>query len=67
MHLGDERVLSAAHQQIRQGFRSNIPLEPSDPSTASAIQHAEEVAVFLRQNVVQGKKEDGDLYSTFHF
>lgn len=62
--IGDERVLSAAQQQIRQGFRDKSSLEPSDPALAASIRHAEEVAKVLRNNVVQGRSEEGDVYST---
>ncbi|KAK3372340.1 mitochondrial zinc maintenance protein 1, mitochondrial [Podospora didyma] len=58
---GDARVLDAARQQIRMNFREKATLPASDPSIQPAIQHAEEVACFLRANVVQGKKE-GDRY-----
>ncbi|KAK3362574.1 hypothetical protein B0T25DRAFT_561644 [Lasiosphaeria hispida] len=59
---GDVRVLDAARQSIRQGFRDKATLPASDPSIPPAIQHAEEVASFLRANLVQGKKEEGDMY-----
>ncbi|CAK7228922.1 Mitochondrial zinc maintenance protein 1, mitochondrial [Sporothrix bragantina] len=59
---GDARVLSEAHQQIRNKFRENASLPASDPAVQPAIQHAEEVASFLRQNVVQGKKEKDGVY-----
>ena len=62
---GDTRVLDAARQQIRGGFREKASLPSSDPSTAAAIQHAQEVAAFLKSNVVQGKKEGEDLYRKF--
>lgn len=58
---GDSRVLDAARQQIRQGFREKATLGPSDAAVQPAIQHAEEVATFLRANVVQGRKE-GDIF-----
>ncbi|KAL1841064.1 hypothetical protein VTJ49DRAFT_7448 [Mycothermus thermophilus] len=58
---GDEPVLAAAKQTIRQGFRDKASLPPTDPSIAPALQHAEEVASFLKANVVQGKRE-GDVY-----
>lgn len=61
---GDERILSAARQQIRQGFRDKSSLEPSDPALSASIQHAEEVAMVLRTNVVQGRSEGHDVYST---
>ncbi|KZZ88476.1 mitochondrial complex I protein Fmp36 [Moelleriella libera RCEF 2490] len=56
---GDAPVLAAAQQQIRDGFRQKASLTPSDPDAASAIQHAQEVAKFLRSNVVQGVRLDG--------
>lgn len=62
MHLpssGDAPVLAAAQQQIRDGFKQKASLTPSDPDAASAIQHAQEVAKFLRSNVVQGVRLDG--------
>lgn len=61
---GDERVLSAARQQVRSGFREKASLSPADPAVAPAIQHAEQTAEFLRANVVQGRKQgEGDTYS----
>ncbi|KAK7737348.1 Mitochondrial zinc maintenance protein 1, mitochondrial [Cytospora paraplurivora] len=59
---GDERVLSAARDQIRTGFRQNASLSPSDPAVAPALKHAEDVAEFLKANVVQGRKEGEDRY-----
>jgi len=59
--VGDSRVLDAARQQIRQGFRENAALSASDPSIQPALKHAEEVAHFLRTNLVQGEKK-GDRY-----
>ncbi|KAI1345497.1 hypothetical protein F5Y01DRAFT_57173 [Xylaria sp. FL0043] len=58
---GDGPTLTAARQSIRQGFRANAALEPTSPEFPNAVKHAEEVAMILRQNVVQGKKE-GDTY-----
>ncbi|ROV88449.1 hypothetical protein VSDG_09241 [Cytospora chrysosperma] len=59
---GDERVLSAARDQIRTGFRDKASLSPSDPAVAPALQHAQEVAEFLKANLVQGRKEADDRY-----
>ncbi|CAK7205991.1 Mitochondrial zinc maintenance protein 1, mitochondrial [Sporothrix eucalyptigena] len=59
---GDSRVLTAARDQIRLNFREKASLPASDPEVQPAIQHAEEVASFLRQNVVQGKKEKDGVY-----
>ncbi|KAI0010766.1 hypothetical protein F4779DRAFT_616202 [Xylariaceae sp. FL0662B] len=58
---GDERVFLAARSSIRDGFRANASLDPTDPVVPGAIKHAEEVASILRQNIVQGKME-GDRY-----
>ena len=44
------------------GFRDKASLSPEDPEIQPATKHAEEVAHFLRTNLVQGKKE-GDVYS----
>jgi complex III assembly factor LYRM7 len=60
---GDVRTLDAAKQSIRQGFRDKASLSPSDPSIQPAIQHAQELASFLKANLVQGKREEGGLYS----
>lgn len=57
-------MLDAARQQIRQGFRDKASLSASDPSVQPAIQHAEEVASFLKTNLVQGRRE-GDRYSAW--
>ena len=63
---GDSRVLVAARAQIRSNFQEKATLTPSDPELLPAIKHAEEVADFLKSNVVQGRKEGGgDLYSMF--
>ncbi|KAG6009362.1 Mitochondrial zinc maintenance protein 1, mitochondrial [Claviceps maximensis] len=61
---GDAPVLAAAQQQIRTGFRQQASLSASDSTTQNAIQHAQDVAQFLRANVVQGKRVDGekDMY-----
>ncbi|ODA84153.1 hypothetical protein RJ55_02671 [Drechmeria coniospora] len=56
---GDAPVLAAAQLQIRQEFRQNSSLDSSSANVRTAIQHAEEVASFLKQNVVQGVKDEG--------
>ncbi|KAK4103362.1 hypothetical protein N658DRAFT_468085 [Parathielavia hyrcaniae] len=58
---GDTRMLGAARQQIRQGFRDKASLPPSDPSIPPAIQQAQEIATFLKTNLVQGRRE-GSTY-----
>ncbi|WYZ39039.1 hypothetical protein EsH8_III_000953 [Colletotrichum jinshuiense] len=59
---GDDRVLAAAKQQIRQGFRDQATLTPADPNLGPAIQKAEEIAKILRENVVQGKQDESRVY-----
>ncbi|OHE90643.1 hypothetical protein CORC01_14062 [Colletotrichum orchidophilum] len=59
---GDDRVLTAAQQQIRQGFRDQATLTSTDPAYSSAIQKAEDIAKILRQNVVQGKQDDSRVF-----
>jgi hypothetical protein len=69
LYTGDLPLLHAARAEARTNFRKNASLQPNDPAVAAAVQHAEEVAVILKQNVVQGKKLDGegkeDRYSMF--
>jgi complex III assembly factor LYRM7 len=62
---GDAPILAAAQQQIRHEFRQKSSLNSSDASTQEAIEHAQEVANFLKANVVQGKRMDGgdNMYS----
>lgn len=64
--LGDVNVLSAAKESIRNGFLDKRNLPSSDPEVQAGLKHAEEVAQFLRSNVVQGRK-DGDVYSQYPF
>ncbi|KAF0330547.1 mitochondrial zinc maintenance protein 1 mitochondrial [Colletotrichum asianum] len=59
---GDDRVLTAARQQIRQGFRDQASLAPSDPSLRQAVEKAEDIAKILRQNIVQGKQDEARVY-----
>lgn len=60
---GDERLLTSARAQIRAGFREKASLSPTDPAVAPALQHAQEVAAMLRENVVQGRNEGDGRYS----
>ncbi|KAK7917678.1 Complex 1 LYR protein [Apiospora marii] len=60
---GDQRILDAAQNQIRLGFRQHADLKPSDPKVAEELHRAQDVATILKQNVVQGKREgDTDTY-----
>jgi complex III assembly factor LYRM7 len=66
---GDAHLLHAARVEARNGFRKNLTMQEGDPALGSAIAHAEQVAKILRENVVQGKKVEGDedRYSEFSF
>jgi len=56
---GDIPTLTAARRAAREGFESNR--DTSDPT--EALQHAKDVAMILRQNIVQGKfDESKDRY-----
>ena len=54
-------MLTAANQQIRQSFRQNIAMDSA--LAGPAIQHATEVASFLRANVVQGERKEDNMFS----
>ncbi|CDO95395.1 unnamed protein product [Kluyveromyces dobzhanskii CBS 2104] len=56
---GDMRMLVAARQQMRDGMVN--PPSPELPSEEQ-IKLMNDVAQFLRQNVVQGKKTNDDKY-----
>ncbi|KAK1976857.1 hypothetical protein LZ30DRAFT_733513 [Colletotrichum cereale] len=59
---GDDRILTAARQQIRQGFKDQASLAPTSPAYGQAIQKAEDIAKILRENVVQGKQDKPSTY-----
>ena len=42
------------------GFRTNAELEPE--KVPDAVRRANDTAVFLRRNLVQGQRKDGDLW-----
>lgn len=60
---GDAPVLRQAQTTVRESFQKNAGLR--NPELAPAIAHAEEVAAFLKGNVVQGKQveEGSEKYS----
>ncbi|KAM3510952.1 hypothetical protein MY11210_005418 [Beauveria gryllotalpidicola] len=65
---GDAPTLLAAQSRIRGEFRSKQALDPKDSTVSEGIEHATQVAQFLRQNVVQGKKMEGEeKYTNFSF
>ncbi|KAM4061104.1 hypothetical protein HRG_010011 [Hirsutella rhossiliensis] len=56
---GDAPVLAAAQSQIRHEFRQKSSLDSASADAQAAIQHAQQVARILRENVVQGRKAEG--------
>ncbi|KJZ74323.1 hypothetical protein HIM_06329 [Hirsutella minnesotensis 3608] len=55
---GDAPILAAAQGQIRDQFRQKSSLDSDSADAQAAIQHAQDVAKFLRENVVQGQKTE---------
>jgi complex III assembly factor LYRM7 len=60
---GDANVLSAARVEVRRNFESNRHLQTGSEEMQKEIARANEVAKFLRENVVQGEATEGDNYS----
>ncbi|SCU80619.1 LADA_0B08636g1_1 [Lachancea dasiensis] len=56
----DTRILLAARSQMRNGMVN--PPNPELPAQ-DQIQHLNDVAQFLRRNIVQGKKGDDNKYA----
>lgn len=56
---GDFPVLHAARQSARQKFNEHRLLAPSSAEAEARIAYAEEIALVLRRNVVQGEQVDG--------
>lgn len=57
--LGDTRILTAARAEAGTRFRTDRILDPTSPEAGQKILEAEQVALILRKNVVQGQKADG--------
>ncbi|KAF2871869.1 mitochondrial zinc maintenance protein 1, mitochondrial [Massariosphaeria phaeospora] len=55
---GDVNMLVASRQEARKNFENNRGLAPESEELSKQIAHAEEVAKFLRENVVQGQATD---------
>jgi len=53
-------MLSAARLEVRRNFETNRGLATGSPELSAQITHAEEVAKFLRENVVQGQAAETD-------
>jgi hypothetical protein len=63
---GDMNTLFAARAEARKKFESNRDLRVGSEELQASLVHAEEVAKFLRENVVQGQAAaEQDSYSTF--
>jgi complex III assembly factor LYRM7 len=60
---GDMNTLFAARAEARKNFESNRNLTAGSAELSKQITHAEEVAKFLRENVVQGQAADENNYS----
>lgn len=62
----DLRMLTAARSQITQGFRQDQTAQLSEDELQQKLQHAKDVGLFLRRNIVQGKKnEENDAYGKY--
>ncbi|KAI4656009.1 Mitochondrial zinc maintenance protein 1, mitochondrial [Alternaria ventricosa] len=61
---GDMNTLFAARTEARNKFEENRNLRIGSEELQSSLVHAEEVAKFLRENVVQGQAADpeGESY-----
>ncbi|KAK6347747.1 Mitochondrial zinc maintenance protein 1, mitochondrial [Orbilia javanica] len=55
---GDSKLLLASHREIRAQFERNLGSASGDDKEEK-VKHAFEVAKFLKQNVVQAEKVDG--------
>ena len=60
MRAGDSRLLSGALSQARAGYELNRELQPASDEATAAVKHASDVARLLRENVVQGRKVEGE-------
>jgi complex III assembly factor LYRM7 len=56
-------TLTAARAQARRDFDSNRNLRVGSEELQKSLVFADEVAKFLRENVVQGQSKDGTNYS----
>ncbi|KAK3203311.1 hypothetical protein GRF29_112g819227 [Pseudopithomyces chartarum] len=57
---GDTRMLSAARLEARKHFETNRGLAAGSDEYTKQVAHAQEVAKFLRENVVQGQAADAE-------
>ena len=62
---GDHPTLSAARHEARRRFNEQRHLNPESTEALEAMKEAQSVGKFLRQNLVQGIKAEGeDKYRT---
>ena len=57
---GDHATLSAARQEARRRFKEQQHLNPESAKAMEALTEAQSVGRFLRQNLVQGVKAEGE-------
>jgi complex III assembly factor LYRM7 len=57
---GDQATLSAARQEARRRFEEQRHLNPESAEAMEALTEAQSVGRFLRQNLVQGVKAEGE-------
>ncbi|KAH3669273.1 hypothetical protein OGAPHI_001394 [Ogataea philodendri] len=57
---GDLATLQAARAQIRSKMVLNVDPDMPEKSVEDRIKHLDQVSLFLRRNIVQGKKEEED-------
>lgn len=60
IRAGDMSTLFAARTKVRSQFEENRRLPSGSKEMSEQITHAEEVAKFLKENVVQGHATDAD-------
>ncbi|KAK4493715.1 hypothetical protein PRZ48_014900 [Zasmidium cellare] len=59
---GDKSTLKSARKLAQERFRENRSLPQGSPQAAAEVEHAQGVAIILRENVVQGKNVGGEKY-----
>jgi len=57
---GDQITLSAARQEARRRFKEQRHLNPESKEAMEGLTEAQSVGTFLRQNLVQGIKAEGE-------
>lgn len=57
---GDQATLSAARNEARRRFKEQRHLSPESTETMEALTEAQSVSKFLRRNLVQGVKAEGE-------